>query len=314
MQLLNLLKNFKKEILFLVRMRSLHFLGPENTFTHIASKKFEERTKDKLNLVPNSNISNVARSIFLSKNDLGVMAYHNSLVGLVQETLDLIYTYNLKVVDIQRLPISFSIGVSNKSTKSKSVYSHPKAISECSDWLSNNLTDYNPVFMSSTVSGIEKVISLNEGYVIANKDILKKKELYLLGEDIGNRNNGKKNFTDFYLVSKENDVDKIKDLSYLTMIAIVPPDDRYGLLVDILSQVRYYGLNNAKIHSRPILDKFIKPHFEHQMFYLEIEAHQKDESFIRCVDSLNYKLSKKSSEKDPVTILGCYKMPCIKNN
>ena len=73
-------------------------------------------------------------------------------------------------------------------------------------------------------------------------------------------------------------------------------------------QIAYYGLNNAKIHSRPALDN-VEMDLEPQMFYLEIMNHKDSEDFKRCIDSLKYKLTPKRKDVEVVRVLGSYERP-----
>jgi prephenate dehydratase len=288
-------------------MKKITYLGPKNTYTEQAAKMLAQKIGEKTELREQVSLEAVAKSVASGEADMGVMAYYNYLRGLVQECLDLIYENNLKIIKMQRLPIILSIGAHRENTCESEVYSHPKALAQSSQWLWNNYKECRQIPMTSTAAAAQKVAELRSGLAIASTAALKSNRLKLIAENIGNKKNGRTNFTDFYLVARENE-NKYNDAKkYLTMVAITPHADKPGLLAEILQQVAYYGLNNAKIHSRPALDDVAIDDFEPQMFYLEIMGHQSSDNLKRCIDSLKYKLTR----RDTVRVLGSYERPEI---
>jgi len=97
--------------------------------------------------------------------------------------------------------------------------------------------------VGSTAAGAVQVAKSKKGIAIAHKDALLANGLEIIAEEIEKEDNpkAKRNFTDFYIVSKHNGVeayDPNKD--YLTMVAITPHYDRKGLLAGILNQVAWH--------------------------------------------------------------------------
>ncbi len=290
-------------------MKKIAYLGPENTYTEKAAKELAGKIVEGTELVGMVSIEVVAKSVALQEVDFGVMAYYNYLRGLVQESLDLIYENDLRIIDMQRLPVVLSIGMHEENQNMEEIYSHPKALAQCSEWLWSNYRESRQIPASSTAGAVRKVAEEKSGLAIANSDALNGSNLEVIAEDIGNRKNDKRNFTDFYLVSHEDGQEEDKSKVYFTMVAITPHTDKPGLLSEILQQVSYHGLNNAKIHSRPALDDVLVGGLEAQMFYLEIMRHKDDEDFSRCVDSLRYKLTPKGKSNETVRVLGSYEKP-----
>jgi len=287
---------------------NIYYLGPEKTYSEQAAKKLAEKIKEKSGLRPLASVEAVARSI--DGQDMGALAYYNYLEGLVQECLDQIYENNLRIIGAQRIPIILSIG-SPKGNTDLTIYSHPKALAQCSEYLWNNHPKSRQNPSTSTAAGALKVSENKKGLAIASSEALLENGLEILAEDIGNMRQGRKNFTDFYLVAKGNNIPYEKDKEYWTMIAITPHIDKPGLLADILVQVAYHNLNNAKIHSRPALDNVQIGDLEPQMFYLEIMSHKDCPDFKRCVDSLKYKLTPKGKDVEVVRVLGSYERPNV---
>jgi len=287
----------------------ISYLGPENTFTEQATKMFAERIREETELVDLVSPEAVARSVASNEVDMGVMAYYNYREGFVQECLDLIYENDLKINGMHRLPIVWSLGAHRENSNESEMYSHPMAFAQCSEWLWRHYRDSKQIPDTSTAAAAQKVAEVKSGLAIASSEALEKCGLELVAEDIGNKKHGRTNFTDFYLVSKENRQECDEAKRYLTMIAITFHVDRPGLLAEVLQQIAYYNLNNAKIHSRPALDSVAIDDLEPQMFYLEIMDHQDSDDLRKCMDSLRYKLTPKGRDIETVRVLGSYERP-----
>jgi len=287
----------------------INYLGPQKTYSNQVAELFAANMRE-VKLKPKASLESVAKEVSLTKEGLGVMAYYNYLEGLVQECLDLIYENDLRIIGAQRLPIILSIGQDKNNIDLTSVYSHPKALAQCSEWLMKNYPQTKQIGALSTAGAASKV-SKESGMAIASLSALVDNGLDILAQDIGNKKYGRTNFTDFYLVSKEDIQKQDKTKNYLTMVAITPHIDKPGLLSDILMQVAYHNLNNVKIHSRPALDDVQIDNNEPQMFYLEMKTHESSDDFKRCIDSLKYKLTPHGKDIEVVRVLGSYEQPVI---
>jgi len=286
----------------------ISYLGPKNTYSEQAASAVAKNIPDETELSPIVSLDGVARCVAEGGADLGVMAYYNFLEGLVQECVDLIYENDLRIIGAQRVPIILAAGKYPGCVDLSCVYSHPKALAQSSEWLLSNFPGSRQVSMTSTAAAVERVVENGSGLAIASRNAIEKGGLELLSKDVGNVKHGKRNFTDFYTVSRESDVSYDPDAEYLTMVAVTPQVDKVGLLWDILGQVAFHGLNNAKIHSRPAIDH-VDMESEPQMFYLEIRCHKKSPDFKRCVDSLKYKLVPRGKDVEVVRVLGSYNRP-----
>jgi len=287
-------------------MKKISYLGPKGTYSEQATRTIVEKIEN-IELIDMISHEAVAKSLANKEVDMSVMACYNYLEGLVQECLDLIYENDLRIIGMQRLPIVFSLGAHSKDVDISNIYSHPKALAQCSEYLWKNYKDSKQIPVTSTAAAAQKVLKEKEGLAIASTKALD--GLEILAEDIGNKKQGRTNFTDFYLVSRVNGHQYNPEKQYLTMVAITPHVDKEGLLAQILGQVAYHNLNNAKIHSRPALDYVDIDGLEPQMFYLEIMDHQDTDDFKRCIDSLKYKLTPKGKDIEVVRVLGSYERP-----
>ena len=313
------------------------YLGPKNTYSEQAAEKLAETLnenpspaikrqgpKKDAELTEQPSLEAIAKLVRSRETDRGVLPYYNYLDGLVQESLNLIYENDLAVEELHRLPLRLSAGLApdSEANGQTAVYSHPKALAQSSQWLWENYPGIEKRDSGSTAAAARQVAETGSGIAIANQPALEENGLETIAADIGNKKNNRSNFTDFYLVKRQEDLseetagynssrEKTGPDKYLTMVAITPCHDEKGQLAEILHQVAYHGLNNAKIHSRPALYEPPEENsngLDPQMFYLEIITHQTDPNFERCVDSLRYRLGK-GEDAETVRVLGSYTMP-----
>lgn len=291
----------------------IFYLGPTDTFSEKAAQLLASKVDGEPELTPLASIGAVAKSVTAAEqgnNHFAVVPYYNYLEGLVQECVDLVYENNLFMIGAQRVPIAFCIGMHPNNKDFTKIYSHSKALAQCSDYIWEHFPDSLELPVSSTSEGSNLVTKNQSGLAISSKAALGRNNLKIIAEDIGNKRHGRSNFTDFYLLSKVPVEHYDPQFDYLTMIAVTPHLDRAGLLAEILGQIAYHGLNNAKIHSRPAIDE-VTMDVEPQMFYLEIMCHKSNPDFKRCIDSLRYRLTPKGKDVEVVRVLGSYRRPLL---
>lgn len=285
-------------------MKKLSYLGPSTTYSGLAAKTITPKIKDEVELIALPSFRAIATSIKNEETEYALLPYYNYLEGLVQESLDLIFENDLQITGFQRLPIELSIGGYDASESN--VYSHPKALAQSSNWLWQNYPNSRLIPTSSTGAAADKISSEGVGLAISHIDALENNGLEVIARDIGNRKNGVQNFTDFYLLNNEDRVEYNPKLNYSSMVAIVPIQDREGLLANVLTQVARYKINNAKIHSRPAPDGIIANGVEPQMFYLEMMKHSESEEMKNCLDSLRCLLETRGCDSETVRVMGTY--------
>ena len=288
---------------------SIAYLGPERTNSECAARAIGAHIGVN-DFVPVKNIQSVALSVAEGTVKYGVMPCYNYLEGLIQQTLDIIYEKNLFITDIYRMPIDFVLG-GYPGNHGNIIYSIAVGLAQCDDFLLSNYPSAKQIAVSSTSEGARIVSEKKEGMAVGNAEAMKFFNLEVIADDIGNRRHGKRNFTDFYCVAKTHESQYDPAHQYMTMVAITPHVDKPGLLSQILSQVAYHGINNAKIHSRPAID-FVNIDIDPQMFYLEMMCHESSPDFLRCIDTLKYGLTPRGEDVEVVRVLGSYISPVEK--
>lgn len=274
---------------------NVHFLGPANTFTERAAQNFAA-TLPSATPVPARSFEAVAQAVAHAADGsaMGVLPYYNFLEGLIQESLDLIVEYGLHIADACRLPISFAIG--GWPEGENIVYSHHKALAQCSDYLRKHLPDARLEPVASTADAAGIIARRKAGRAIAGESALENAGVPVMAQDIANKRHGKANFTEFLLLGREAAAraSRQDDSCMRTMIAIAPDIDEPGLLATILGQVAFHRINIAKIHSRPLF-LATAGDTEPQMFYLELMCPLASPALTLCVESLRHRFGRVGS-------------------
>ena len=234
-------------------------LGPKGTYSEEACIKYNKDAK----LLYCPFIGEVFTAVNKSRADIGIVPIENSLNGSVYETLDSLYSNNLRIMDELNLEIKHSL--LSKSKNFTKILSHPQAIGQCTKFLRKfKNVEVEPV--GSTAKAAE-MASKDESLAAIGNELLAKvyglKLIYrnILDSDI--------NQTKFIVISKNKRPENIKGKKYRTYIAIFTKVDRPGLLFDVLSVFRLMNINLTKIESRPSKIKMGQ-----YIFYIEFEGNE----------------------------------------
>ena len=312
-------------------MPVIHYLGPAGTFSEQAAKilccdmivQMSKQTPEVCSLIPQPTLARAIAAIDVP-GTFAVVPYYNLIEGLIQETPDLIVEHKLEVFAARQIPVQFSIGgflPDNTTTAPLAdvpVFSHPKALAQCSDFLRTHFPTATIHETSSTSQSVRHVLDHRFGLAIARRETFDCLAVPVLHDDIGNRQYSRQNYTEFLLVGrKDHQLDVTSRPSphshIRTLIAIIPTVDRVGLLADILGQIAFFGINLLKIHSRPALADACGP--APQMFYLETDIASDTVELRLCFETLNMRLAKQGEsdyqsrhgiEHSVVRLLGTY--------
>jgi len=261
------------------------YLGPELTFTHIASmKKFGSSVDYK----SCDTITDVFDEVESSRADYGVVPIENSIEGAVNHTLDMFIDSDLKICSEIFLDISQNLLSKEKSLeKIKKVYSKHEVFGQCRLWLESNLRRVDLLEVSSTAKAAE-IASREKGVAcIASALAAKKYGLNTLYRSIEDNAN---NVTRFLVIGR-TEAQPTKHDKTSIMFSI---KDRIGALHDMLVPFKKYGINMTKIESRPSKTKAWQYYF-----FVDLEGHH-----------LKAKMSKALSELESIAayfkILGSY--------
>ncbi|MEI4769428.1 prephenate dehydratase [Psychrobacillus sp. FJAT-51614] len=231
------------------------YLGPEASFTHLASKALFQ---DEL-LVPTRTIPECIEAVANGSVDIAVVPLENALEGTVPLTIDyLFHEANLYVIAEIQVPIEQHLMVHPNNEKNweeiKTIYSHPHALAQCHKYLYYRFGKV-PLEQSTSTAAAAKYVSENEELCIAaigNSSAASEYNLAIVEHNIHDFHF---NHTRFFVLSQKNHciqksghIDQIKT----TIMITLPKDDRSGALHQVLSVFAWRQLNLSKIESRPL--------------------------------------------------------------
>lgn len=200
---IDLLKSQRKE-----KTTTYGIQGGVGSFNEIAINKYFEKNK-----VKNYNIDylytteNVLKKLSEGRIDFGLFAIHNSIGGIVSETIQAIARYKYTVVQIFGLPIQHHLMKSKniKTEKLTTILAHPQVLKQCKTTLSLN---YNHLNQSSGLGDnidtaqmaknlFNKKIDVTNA-ILGPRILAKLYDLEIIAEDLQDSNN---NVTYFLLVT-----------------------------------------------------------------------------------------------------------------
>jgi chorismate mutase/prephenate dehydratase len=219
------------------------FLGPTGTFSSIAFKKFFGNNTE---YKERNSIESVFNDVDKEYSMFGIVPVENSLEGSVNETLECLFGFNVKIWAEISLKISFNL-FSNCRKKEyiKKIVSHSHAVAQCRNFISKNFPHVKVEFAESTAKAVEKALKDKYTAAIASPYI---SDIYKLSPIFENIEDNANNFTRFYIISlKENKTGKKEKSSFIFSISHQPKT-----LFKVLEVISKYNLNMCKIESRPI--------------------------------------------------------------
>lgn len=225
----------------------IYCLGPKGTYCEKAAKNVLNILGEKNNIILVSTISKVVEKVNNDSCAAAVLPFENSIEGIVRQTIDNIYLTDIKIlaeidVKIEHCLVSKDTDLS-KITK---IYSHPQALAQCSDFITQNFNEKIELIVSNSTAEAAN-IALNSAEnvsAIASYDIAKELNLNILSKNIGNI---KENKTRFVFISKSN-IDFGKNIK--TSVAFNTKNEP-GALLKILQIFNDYNINLTFLESRP---------------------------------------------------------------
>lgn len=244
------------------------FQGVQGAYSQLAMNAFfDNKMKDSFHV---DSWRDAMDAINSGKADYAVLPIENSLAGSIDENFDLLSEYNVAIIGQQILRVNHALlGVKGaKISDIKTVYSHPKAIAQCDEYIRTKHMDWDVKNLHNTAVSAQKIhddgdktqaaIGSEYNAVLYDLDVL----------DIGIQDN-KNNETRFVIVSSEKKYKKDAEQIGLCLEISHEP----GSLYRILSNLMFNGINMNRIESRPI--KGVNWQYR---FFIDIDGNLKDEA------------------------------------
>lgn len=227
-----------------MRKHKIAIQGTEASFHHIAAQKiFGE------DLLIESCVSfdEVCKKIVSNEADYGVMAIENLLTGCILTNYHLISRYQLNIIGEITLPIELHLmGISSTTIDSiEKVISHPIALAQCNELLSNKSWEREQISDTATSAQSVAEQQLNSLAAIANETTASLYGLSILKKNI---HDIKGNRTRFLVLSRQ----KVRNEHANKACISFQLPNVSGSLSSALVLMQKLGLNLTKIQSVPL--------------------------------------------------------------
>lgn len=251
---------------------SIAFLGPEGTFSHLASiARFGNMSQ----FVPVDTISDVFVQVERSHADYGIVPVENSWAGVVPETLDTFMNSNLRVVSEIYQPITHNLLTQcAELSQVTRLYSHFQPLAQCRRWLSNHLPQVERVEASSTARAAELAAQDPGSAAIATWLAAERNELPILCDHI---EDNPSNRTRFLVLGYNEPEPTGRDKTSLMFSLHNKP----GQLAHALNAFEKYEVNLTMIESRPT-----KTEAWQYLFYIDVQGHLRDTGVEKAINLL----------------------------
>jgi prephenate dehydratase len=222
------------------------FLGPAGTYGEQATRQLAElEGVANPELVPQLGIRAVVQALAQGNCDAAVVPVENSVEGGVTACLDALWEHqDLSVARALVLPIRHALLGSGPIAGVSEVLSHPQALAQCSQWLSEHLPQALQLPTSSTAEAARMVAGSRFRAAIASQQAGTEHGLLELAYPI---NDVAGNCTRFLLLRRG----PRSSQGPMASLAFSLHSNQPGALLEALGCFAQRGLNMGRIESRP---------------------------------------------------------------
>ena len=227
--------------------KQVAYLGPPGTYAEKAAHTLAKLSDFNSPLfVPCNGLHSVIKSIAYNNCDAAVVPIENSVEGGVTATLDALWKFpDININKAIVLPIKHALISNGRISEISEVLSHPQALAQCSEWLSENLPEAITLSTNSTSEAVNMVKGSKFRAAIGSKSLIEIKGLNELAFPI---NDVPGNCTRFVLLSKESIVNLETNVASFAFSLM---SNEPGSLLKALTYIAEFGFNMSKIESRP---------------------------------------------------------------
>ena len=272
---------------FVVPNARIVFQGVEGAYSQQAMTEYFGKECDSFHV---ETWKDAMEAIQNNEADFAVLPIENSTAGIVSENYDLLVEYDNYIVGDQVIQIKHAL-LGTKDAKLEditTVYSHPQALMQCSDYLYAH-SDWDKISLKNTAVSAKKVMEDNDRTHAAIASTLTA-ELYELKVLDDNISNTQSNATRFIIVTNKKICAKTANrVSICFEVA-----HESGSLYHMLSHFIYNNINMTNIQSRPIKGK----NWEYR-FFVDFEGRLEDTGVINALRGIK-------EEATSMKILGTY--------
>lgn len=217
-------------------------LGPAGTYSHRAARSVAGEGP----VAFRESVTEIVAAVAEGEFTRGVVPVENSIEGSVDESLDALADRPVSVVQEIVSPIQHAL-LAQKS-EFETVASHPQALAQCREYLTEHYPDVKQEAVASTARGVERA---KEDAVIAaighpaNSNGDADVALQRIAESIQDRDS---NATRFLVLAPENER---SEAGGKTSLVVYPGANYPGLLLELLEAFAERDINLSRVESRP---------------------------------------------------------------
>ena len=246
------------------------YLGPVATFTYEAARRHFGSSAI---LVPCRTIGDVFAETQRQTVDFGVVPVENSTEGAVTHTLDGFLEFDVKICAEIELPVSHNLLARGRLEDITRVYSHPQALAQCRQWLSERLPHAVQIETASTAQAAEMITDTTSAAIAteAASDLYGIPIIARRIEDVST------NVTRFLVIGP-----RMSEPSGHDRTAIVfAVQNRTGALHEALRWLAENDVNLTRIESRPTRRRLWE-----YVFFVDLDGHPNDPNVARALEGL----------------------------
>lgn len=216
-------------------------LGPEGSYSEEAALNIVGSRRPLL-YCPTTN--DVIKAVEEGRAEQGLVPIENSLHGTVIPVLDALLAHKVEVFGETKLDIIHCLVAKDKLSLQDIdvLYSHPQAVAQCINFITNYLPHVEIRYTSSTSDAV-KLLD-DRSAAISSENAARLNNTYILRRGIQDASN---NVTRFYLIRKKG-AGELKGKITALFFGV---ENRPGALKDVLDLFYRKGINLRKLESRP---------------------------------------------------------------
>jgi len=239
------------------------YLGPEASFTHIASRR---QFGSSAVYAPCPTQADIFREVERGAAHYGVVPIENSTMGVVIESLDLFARSPLTILGEILLGVTHNL-LSNCSLEAiQRVYSHRQAFAQCREWLAQHLPNVDRFEISSTAEAARRAATEDGTAAIASELAAETYSLTILHRHIEDSPDN----TTRFLVVGSHEVEPTGDDKTSLLFTV---RHEVGALVRVLNEFAAHGINVMTLQSRPSRIRSWE-----YLFFADLAGHAKDDA------------------------------------
>jgi len=253
-------------------MTKISFQGEHGAYSESAAKKFFGK---EINTIPCNSFEDALKITENGENEYAVLPVENSIEGTVGQSIDAITNTNLHVIGEEYFKVEHCLIGTGKLEDIETVYSHPQALGQCSDFIQDRGLKTVPTYDTAGSVKIIKEINDIHTTAIASNDAGELYNIPILKHGIENNPN---NYTRFLIFSKENSIETKNDKTSIIFSVKHEP----GTLYHILKEFNDNDINLTKIESRPNKNT----NWEYN-FFVDFLGHHSDKKINKVLDVIS---------------------------